>query len=262
MGQLFDFVVTTTIIGIVLWPCVFVLLQLFGLVGVLIDWISGLDIDEMISPERFRVVLFLQTIVIWGIYSAVFATVAVSFVTNRHVTASWFFGLSGLLLMTFFVFIIVRTSARNPNGRDVESGNIVGVRVALVGYTLFYKYPQMLGHIPGAVAAYKGLISLTEWLRGVWFLRGLLSLLAFGALFPLLWLIFYWMSVGFGRLKGASQRPQAREVRVAPVEALLSYEERGNQAGGNTGARLEQEPSNQTASDTKAAPGRSPSEIR
>ena len=209
MGQFFDFVVTSTIIGIVLWPCVFVLVQLLGLVGVLIDWISRRDIGEMMSLERFRVVLFLQTIVIWAIYSAVFATVTVSFVTNRHVTVSWLFGLSGLLLMAFYVSIIIKTSARNPNSRDVESGNVVGVWVGLAGYALFYKYPEILGQFPGAAAAYKGLISLTDWLMSGWFLRGLLSLLALGALLLLLGLIFYWMSVGFGRLKRVSQRPQA-----------------------------------------------------
>jgi hypothetical protein len=39
-------------------------------------------------------------------------------------------------------------------------------------------------------------------------------------------------------------------------------DERAGQAAGNTGARVEQEPSKQTASDTKAAPDRSPWEIR
>jgi hypothetical protein len=209
MGQLLNFVVTTTIIGIALWPCVFVLVQLLGFGGVLIGSISGRDVNEMMSPERFRIVLFIQTIVIWGIYSAAFATEAVSFVASRHVASSWVYALLGLLLTIFYVVIIVKTSARNPSSRDVESGNIVGVWVALVAYTLFYKYPQILGEIPGAVAAYKGLISLTEWLMGVWFLRGLLSILAFGALLPVVWLIFYWMSVGFGRLKRMSQRPQA-----------------------------------------------------
>jgi hypothetical protein len=67
---------------------------------------------------------------------------------------------------------------------------------------VFYNHPETLGHIPGATAAYKGLILLTEWLLDVWFLRGFISLLVFGVLISLLWLIFYWMTMGFGRLKG------------------------------------------------------------
>jgi hypothetical protein len=218
MRQLFNFIIITTIIGIVLWPCVFVLLQLSNILTLLVDTALYRIINHHVDrpPERFRLLFFAQTVFICGIYSAVFPTVVSSFVTNRHVTATWFYALLGLLLMLFFIGLIIM-SARDRR-KDTEWGAVVGLWLALIGYAFFYRYPRILGSIPGAITVYNKLVSLTEWLLSFWLLRGILGLLAGGVLFSMAWLTFYWLPHGFSRLAGTSQRH--RTTPPATVEGV------------------------------------------
>jgi hypothetical protein len=173
MRELFDFLAITTILGIILWPFVWIILCLSNVAGfvgdVVVYKITGREVDS--SPDKFRTILFLQGVFICVIYAAVFATATQNLVRTLHPTPSWPYPVVNLLAMLLFVALITRRASRR---RDQELGAGTGMWVALAGYACFYKYPQILDSIPGAIPAFEKLSLFMSWLCNFWFVRDLL----------------------------------------------------------------------------------------
>jgi hypothetical protein len=219
MAQLFVFIVITIILGVVLWPFVWVFLLLTGFVGFVGDAIvyraTRREADS--SPDGFRTILFLQGVFICVIYALFFATVASNIVANKHPSPSWPYPFSSIVMMFLFIALINGRVSR----RDQQIGATVGIWAALIAYAFFYRYPQILDSVPRAVSTYERLVLLTNWLMDFWPTRDLLFIVAGGFLLIGAVCVFFLASVGLQKL--ARKSPAA--TMAARKRAVEGHQE-------------------------------------